>query len=81
MFTLASKRNFEDALSRLEEITKEIEDTDVGLEKSVKLYTEGVELATYCMKQLKNAEQKVSILKEKYDGTFELKSFDVKEEY
>ena len=77
---MATKRNFEDALTRLEEIVNELEDATVGLDKSLKLYSEGVELAAYCSKQLKNAEQKVTILNEKYEGIFEQKNFDLSEE-
>lgn len=77
---MATKRNFEDALTRLEEIVNELEDASVGLDKSLKLYSEGVELAAYCSKQLKNAEQKVTILNEKYEGIFEQKKFNLSEE-
>ncbi|MGN1319356.1 MAG: exodeoxyribonuclease VII small subunit [Lachnospirales bacterium] len=77
---MATKKNFEDSLSRLEEIVNEIEDNSIGLDKSLKLYTEGVELAAYCAKQLKGAEQKVTLLKEKYEGVFEQKNFDLSEE-
>lgn len=74
---MATKKNFEDALQRLEEIVNEMEDNEAGLDKSVKLYTEGIELAAYCSKQLKNAEQKVSTLKEKYPDVFEQKPFNI----
>lgn len=77
---MAAKKSFEEALSRLEEIVNEIENTETGLDKSVKLYTEGVELSAYCAKQLKSAEQKVTTLKEKYEGVFEQKQFNLGEE-
>lgn len=77
---MAGKRNFEESLSRLEEIVNEIEDSSIGLDKSLKLYTEGVELSAYCAKQLKNAEQKITVLKEKYEGIFEQKNFNLSEE-
>lgn len=74
---MAAKKSFEEALTRLEEIVNEIENSDIGLDKSVKLYTEGIELSAYCAKQLRTAEQKVTTLKEKYDGVFEEKPFDI----
>ena len=74
---MAAKRSFEEALTRLEEIVTQIENTETGLDKSVKLYTEGIELSAYCAKQLKAAEQKVTTLKEKYDGVFEEKPFNI----
>jgi exodeoxyribonuclease VII, small subunit len=77
---MAQKKTFESALARLEEIVNEIEDTETGLDKSVKLYTEGVDLSAYCAKQLKAAEQKVTFLNEKYEGIFEQKKFDYSEE-
>lgn len=77
---MAQKKTFESALARLEEIVNEIEDTETGLDKSVKLYTEGVDLSAYCAKQLKAAEQKVTLLNEKYEGIFEQKKFDYSEE-
>ncbi len=77
---MAVKKNFKESLSRLEEIVNEIEDNSTGLEKSLKLYTEGVELSAYCAKQLKNAEQKITVLKEKYEGVFEQKKFDLSDE-
>lgn len=77
---MAAKKSFEDALARLEEIVNEIEDNSIGLDKSIKLYTEGVELAASCAKQLKNAEQKVTMLNEKYEGVFEQKNFNLREE-
>lgn len=77
---MAAKRSFEEALARLEEVVNEIEDTKTGLDRSVKLYAEGVELSAYCAKQLKSAEQKVTTLREKYEGIFEQKQFNLSEE-
>lgn len=77
---MAAKKTFEQALSRLEEIVTEMEDSASDLDKSVKLYTEGIELSAYCAKQLKTAEQKVTLLNEKYEGVFEQKKFKISEE-
>lgn len=77
---MAAKKTFEQALSRLEEIVSEMEDSTSDLDKSVKLYTEGIELSAYCAKQLKTAEQKVTLLNEKYEGVFEQKKFKISEE-
>lgn len=73
---MAKNKNFEKSLSRLEEISKEIESEEVGLEKSVKLYKEGVELALYCSEFLNNVEQEVLVLKQTMDKKFELTSFE-----
>lgn len=58
-------KDFESALDRLEEITELMESGDVQLEKSIDLYTEGLEIAKYCNKKLSEAESKIKIIKEK----------------
>ena len=58
-------KDFESALDRLEEITELMESGDVALEKSIDLYTEGLEIAKYCNKKLSEAESKIKIIKEK----------------
>ncbi len=76
----AKKKNFEEALKRLEEIAEEMEKEGTGLEESVKLYKEGVELSVYCAEKLNKAEQQVSSLKINADGTFSKRAFDPEEE-
>lgn len=73
------KKSFEQSLSRLEEIVKKMENEEVPLEQLVELYKEGVELSVYCGSALKEAEQKVSVLKKTADGIFEKNSFDEEE--
>lgn len=58
-------KDFESALDRLEEITELMESGDVALEKSIELYTEGLEIAKYCNQKLSEAESKIKIIKEK----------------
>ncbi len=57
--------NFETAIIRLEEITELLEAGDLPLEKSIELYTEGLELAKQCQTKLAEAEQKIKIVREK----------------
>ena len=59
---------FEQALSRLENIVKELENGEAGLEESLTLFEEGVKLSGVCSSLLKNAKQKVEILIETSDG-------------
>lgn len=64
---MTSKKNykdFESALSRLEEITDKLESGVVTLEESIGFYTEGMEIAAFCTKMLTEAEKKIAILKE-----------------
>ena len=66
---MATKKTFEELLNRLESIVDEMENMDIGIEKAVKLYKEGIEISTQCSQRLENVEQQVKILKEKSDGT------------
>ncbi len=72
---MATKKTFEEMLSRLETIVEEMENMDIGIEKAVKLYKEGVEISMQCSQRLENVEQQVKILKEKADGTFKENDF------
>ena len=53
---------FEQAMSRLEKIVRELENGEVALEESIKLFEEGVKLSGICSTLLKEAKQKVEIL-------------------
>jgi len=55
--------NFEDKLTRLEEITNSLENSEIGLEDSIQLFEEGVKLSKQCLSILQKAELKVNILK------------------
>ena len=59
------KKSFEEALSKLERITKELEEGDLSLEESLKYFNEGVKLAEYCNGKLNDAQKKVEILLKK----------------
>lgn len=61
--------SFEEALKRLEEITAALEAGNKPLEESIKLYEEGAELASFCDKALKTAEQKISVLTMKEESS------------
>ncbi|MBR6400100.1 MAG: exodeoxyribonuclease VII small subunit [Firmicutes bacterium] len=70
------KQSFEQALERLEEIAQAMENDDTGLEESVKLYKEGVELSAFCAEKLNKAHQEVTELKKTADGIFTAAPFD-----
>lgn len=57
------ENTFEESLNRLQEISNSLESGDVGLEESIKLYEEGINLAKLCYTTLKDAELKVTELK------------------
>ena len=62
------KLTFEESLKRLEEIVHALENGDTPLEKSIKLFEEGVKLSGYCNSLLETAEQKVAVLTKSADG-------------
>jgi exodeoxyribonuclease VII small subunit len=73
------KKSFEDALEKLEDITRELEEGDLSLEESLKHFDEGVKLAEYCNSKLSDAQKKVEILMKKNDS-LEPVPFDEPEE-
>ena len=68
-------QDFESAIERLEEITGILETGEESLEESIKLYTEGLQIAQYCQKKLTEAESKIKII-QKNDGQFTEGDFD-----
>ena len=65
---------FEEIMKKLEEITMELENGDLDLEKSVSKFEEGMNLSKKCNEILENAEKRISVLIEK-DGKLEEKNF------
>lgn len=61
------KKTFEDSLSRLEEISRELEDGELNLETSLKRFEEGIKLVQFCSKKLDESQKKIDLLLEK-DG-------------
>ena len=55
--------SFEKSLKRLEEIAEFLENEEIGLDESLKLYEEGIKLSKICYERLKNAELKITELK------------------
>ena len=69
--------NFEKSLRRLDEIMADLESEQVGLDASLKLFEEGIELLRSASAELDRAETKVQILLEKSGGGFELREMDL----
>jgi len=57
-----SKKTFESAMLRLQEIVTELEGGGLGLEASLKVYEEGMELIKFCSSKLQDAEKRVKTL-------------------
>ena len=70
------KLSFEQALGRIGEIVKALENGDVPLEESMKLFEEGTALLRQCGGMLDAAEQQVVKLRKGPDGAPEELPFD-----
>ena len=60
--------DFEKAITRLEEINEQLASGDESLDKSMKLFEEGLQLIQKSDKKLKGFDQSIIDLKEKYQG-------------
>lgn len=60
----AEEFNIDEALARLEEINNRISDKNLPLNESIKLYTEGTQLAEECKKHLEGVRTELKILNE-----------------
>ena len=68
--------DFEKKLGRLEEIVQSMEEGDLSLDQSLKLFEEGVKLSRKCHEQLEKAEQKVqTLLAVNEDGSVQTEEF------
>ena len=56
--------DIDEALKRLEEINDKLAEKNIPLNESIKLYTEGTELAQKCQEHLQGVEKQLKILNE-----------------
>lgn len=76
-----TKLSFETALSELEQITTQLEEGNLSLEKSIELFERGITLSKLCNKMLEEAEGKIEILQKDYATNTTTKTeFEVNEE-
>ena len=68
---MAIKENitFEEAVARLEEIVRAMEEGKLSLDDSLAAFEEGIALVRFCNGRLDSAEQRVRILMTGADGT------------
>lgn len=69
------KPSFEDALLRLEEIVKMLENGKAPLDESLSMFEEGVALVKLCGKHLDQAEQKIQLLVKNEQGEYHEEPF------
>lgn len=77
---MSKNMKFEDAMVRLDEITKMLESGTLSLDESISAYEEAVKLIKLCNDKLDTAEEKVRILTAAPDGTITDKDFTVEDE-
>ena len=68
---MTQKQTFEQALERLEEISRKLESGEVSLEGSLKMYEEGMKLIEFCNTKLNEALKTIQKLSKTPDGKFE----------
>lgn len=54
---------FEEAMAALEQVVGALEKGDVELDKSIALYQRGADLKAHCAARLKDAEEKVELIR------------------
>lgn len=62
-----SSLNFEKALIRLEKIINKLENEELSLDESLKIFEEGIGLYRLCNKELSEAEKKISLIIQEND--------------
>ncbi len=70
---------FEESLSTLEKIVRQLENGDLPLEASLKLFEDGVKLSRECQERLNEAERRIEILLRDDAGKAVLQSADLEE--
>ncbi|MBA7477719.1 Exodeoxyribonuclease 7 small subunit [subsurface metagenome] len=74
------KMSFEESITKLEEIVKELEDENISLEESMKKFEVGIKLSSNCLKRLNEAEGKIEELTRSEDGKLVTRELDLEKE-
>lgn len=70
-----SKENFEESMTKLEQIVTELENGNLNLDESVNKFEEGMKISKQCNKILEEAEKRITILLEN-NGEIQEENFD-----
>ena len=71
-----AEKKFEEAMQRLEDIVQSLEESDLSLNDSLKIFEEGVKLIGVCSKRLAEVEQKVTMLVKENEGKYSQQPFE-----
>ncbi|MEP7149758.1 MAG: exodeoxyribonuclease VII small subunit [Acidobacteriota bacterium] len=66
------KKTFESSLAELETIVAQLENGELPLEESLKLFETGVKLSRECRERLNDAERRIEVLMKDGDGKLSL---------
>lgn len=69
-------KTFEASLNELELIVKQLEDGEMPLEESLKLFEDGVRLSRECRERLTKAERRIEVLMKDADGSINLEGVE-----
>lgn len=69
-------KSFEESLKELEQIVAQLEEGDLPLEDSLKLFEDGVRLSRECRERLTAAERRIEVLMKEADGSLGLTAID-----
>lgn len=61
---MSKNTDFEKSLDELENIVEKLQNGDISLDESIKLFERGMELTNLCRKTLETARQKITSLTE-----------------
>lgn len=70
------QKTFESSLQELETIVRQLENGDLPLEESLKLFEKGVQLSRECRERLNQAERRIEVLMKDADGNASLREMD-----
>ncbi|NLB51532.1 MAG: exodeoxyribonuclease VII small subunit [Syntrophomonadaceae bacterium] len=70
---------FETALLKLEKIVQALENEELELEESIKLFEEGIKLSLFCQQELERADGKIQQLMQNLQGDLELVEVEINE--
>jgi exodeoxyribonuclease VII small subunit len=73
------KLTFEQALTMLEGIVRDLEDEKITLDDSIGKFELGVKLSSYCLEKLNEAEKKIEELTRSEDGSLATKNLKLDE--
>lgn len=63
------EQSFESSLEQLNNILLSLDDPNIGIDESLKLYEEGIKLIRACRKKIDNAKQKIKYIDDAEEGT------------